>query len=314
MSTTETQKHRPLTLGLVHSLTEREKPIILEFAELKPSTFEIPDVVKAGEQILHVRSEGFMGVVPTSLFSIQKQKPNQGTVGRTRMGYVHSEYELQNPDGSKLPLVIFTTKDYERELKSGALETITTSESIPAEVMSFTEYGAILRYEGLLMELNNTSFSGKSVPVSTVLSVGDVIDVRFKKFRSNGRKIIVEPVIPFPHPSYLNELDRSTINRGDVFLAEVKNIGPMSIRVSIGREVKGNQNSPMSVMCRHPHPAVSQYLSKDIPVQVRINKVTDRRIDGIIVEINRDFVDDAIFEYRQRIAESQAQTESEGRE
>lgn len=300
------KEHRALPLGLVKSLQERKKPIIVEFVRFGRANFEIDGVVAINDPILYIKSDDFVGIVPKSEFSIQKVKPSERLVGKTRLAYVHSEYQLENPDGSKQVLVIFSTREYEQELKQDAIDEIVNSAYVTATVLSFTEYGAMLQYKGLTLELNDGAFSGKSVPARTVLSTGDEIDVVFRKFRNGGRKILVQPRYQFPMPDYMQPRDRATLEKGQVFTAKIRSITPNSVLVSIGRDHSRGQNQPILVSCRPPHPAVAQYLTLDTPVRVKLTKVGDR-MHGSIEEINRDFVDDAIFAYRDLVAQKQAE-------
>lgn len=304
----KTKEHRPLTLGLVRALAKKSSPIYIEYTTVQPATFEIPNLVSAGEDVMVIRSADFMGVVPKSELSFQKSKPDNRLIGQSRGAYLLDEYELENADGSTTNLVILSVKAFEKERKADVLEDLQSSEFVTAQVSGFSEYGAILRYKGLILELNNGSFSGKTVPASTVLSVGDEVDVVFRKFRHGGRTIIVDPLYPFPHPEYMNPVDRSALEVGQVFNAEIRNITPTLISVSIGRDTEGGRNFPMLATCRHPHPAVAQYLSADIPVRVKLTKV-GRHLRASIVDINRDYVDDAIFEYRQMVSDKMAERE-----
>ena len=302
------REHKPLTISVVRALHEQEKPVYLEFEKLEPAGFEIPEIVDYGEPVLYVRAKDFIGIVPNSKFSIQKIKPSKRVVGKTRAAYVYGEFQLTNPDDSTTPLVIFSTKDYQAEKKVDVLNEIESAEFITAKVMSFNTYGTQLLYKGLVLEMNNRSFTNKVVSPDTVLTPGDEIDVKFRKYRNRKQKIIVDPVVAFPVPSYEEALDFDKIEVGKVFNAEIRKLEPTYIIVKIGRDNSEGKFQPILVRCRHPHPVVSQYLAVDIPVRVKIvKKSTGKQLAGSIIDIDRDFVDDNILEYRRAIEERQAQ-------
>lgn len=309
---TNTTERKPISLSLVRSCSEAIKPVFIEFEDLRPANFEIPDLIKAGEEVLYVKARDFIGVVPRSEFAVQKIKPSRKAIGRSKGSFVHSEYELQNPDGSKQTLVVFSTREYEAQFKNKVYDEIESSEFIRAKVVSFTEYGTILIYKGVMVEMNDGSFSDKTVPSRSVLSIGEEVDVRFRKFRNRKQKVIVDPVIPFPKMSYNEPLDKTTIKKGQIFNGEIKKIDSTSVQVVIGRDVTGGRNVGIKAVCRHPHPAISQYLSMDVPVRVKIlsdNNGKSNFFRGSIEDINRDFVDDHIFEYRQKLEEHNASKE-----
>lgn len=294
-------KHKPLELYQVNYLNQMKRPIILNFNSFGYAEFDIPGVVDIGDPILFIESKDFIGIVPKKEFSIQNSKPSESFVGKSRKGFVKSIYDLENNDGSLSKLIIFSTKEYELDIKEDVLNEIENSDILKATVTQFSEYGAILNYKGIILELNDGAFSKKTISTKTIFSIGDTIYVKFKKFRNNKRKILVSPIIPFPKPDYLKELSLEDIDKDKTYNAEIRKLTANKIIVSIGRNDK---NNPINVICKYPLSLLG-YISKDIPVRVKITNSDKKNkiLFGFITDINRDFVDDSIFEYQRLIDE-----------
>lgn len=209
-------------------------------------------------------------------------------------------------DGKMIALL--SGDKFQRSMRDKVLEEIKQADSFTAKVVGFMEYGAILEYKNVKLELSNSTFSfNKDISLDRVFHINDQIQVKFDRLKKNGRVIRVVPITMFPKPEYLEVKDFNHFQVDDIVKGKVVNLTPASVSVMLGydsRKLDPNTNKPQGKMSmivatmEHPEPVLDEMVIENMPVTVQIYKINPYKIYVKLVSVDLDTTEGNYIEYK----------------
>jgi len=144
-------------------------------------------------------------------------------------------------------------------------------EAFNAQIINILKYGAYVEIEGVTGLLKNVDFAEDYTTISEMMSVGDFIQVKMKRFSKNGR-ILFEAVKKYKSPTIMS-ID--SFEKNQVVLGVVRSIKPWGVFVQIAPN--------LDALCSPD--AVE--LEEDMKVSVKITKVIteEKKVRGKILNV-----------------------------
>ena len=268
-------------------------PIIGNISNLDRSPLSVNPFLKKDSKIAVLKTEeDVLAVLPEKEFSSTHNTfPKFKFINKPIRFYVLKIIQLQNNN----IIVVVSKKKYEEEKSRKELDDLKNSSNIKAKVKGFTEYSAILTYKNLQLELFNHDFSeNHDIKTSQVLKVNDLINIKFDRLTKKGRVIRVKPLILFPQRVYEKKKKHSDFKVNDVAPGKIVATTPSGITVMLGIDENDlNKNGKMksrysmiTATMKHPDPVSSEFMTKDVPVTIRITKETPHNFYAELVSIN----------------------------
>ena len=144
-------------------------------------------------------------------------------------------------------------------------------EAFNAQIINILKYGAYVEIEGVTGLLKNVDFAEDYTTIGEMMSVGDFIQVKMKRFSENGR-ILFEAVKKYKSPTIMS-ID--SFEKNQVVLGVVRSIKPWGVFVQIAPN--------LDALCSPD--AVE--LEEDMKVSVKITKVIteEKKVRGKILNV-----------------------------
>lgn len=278
--------------------------ILIQITELGPSKYELPGV-KKGEEVAIINTDGFYGVIPRLEYSAYHNSFKKNVRNKLIKAIIIGKYAAS--DGTKI--IVFSSKQYELQDREDDLQELQEAEFVTGRIIGFNDYSAIVKYKKLHLQLSNADFSDKGdIKIEDVLKINDEIKVVFSKMKKRGRIIKVKPLVPFPKPEYLENINRSELKEGQIVKGKITRTSPKNILILIGKnegvEKNGKivgKNSVILASALHPNPVLDEFMIPGIIVDVELTKITEEFIFCKIVDVNMNIYDDNMLKYNMSI-------------
>lgn len=254
------------------------------------SVGKTPYSIRGKDDAILISEEGIFAYIPSNEYSMYKNfipNPEEvpGLIFKTEVIDKYSD------DGQQV--IVLSLRNTQRKRLNIVLEELKEAEFVPAQIIGFNNFGALLTYKGLVLLMTNASFinGNKPLHISNILEKGDVIDVRFHKIKKRGREIRVLPLVTLPTPSWNKKMDTKDLSLGSVVKGKVYKITPQYIYITIGRSDNG-----MKVGGTAYHPVddmLDSVISEGVEVMVSVTGVAD---NGYVYMTIEDIITDSPFE------------------
>lgn len=145
-------------------------------------------------------------------------------------------------------------------------------EAFQAQIINILKYGAYVEIDGVTGLLKNVDFAEDYTTIEEMMSVGDKITVKLKKFSENGR-LIFEAVNKYKNPTIM---DLDMFEKNQVVLGVVRSIKPWGVFVQIAPN--------LDALCSMPS---TGEIEEDMKVSFKITKVIkeQKKVRGKILKV-----------------------------
>ena len=287
-------------------IPEIGEPITLLTDGVDTSEINIPKTILKGEKFLKIANNyDWTGLIPESEFSAYRNKIKGRYLNKIVKAIVKNK--IVSKSGKKI--ATFSIKDFEYKDREDDLRTLQESDYVLAKVESCEDFQAILSYGKVQnLILTTPSFTHKGgLSVKDFFSPGDLIPIKWDRFKKNGRELRVLPKIEVPESDFEKELDVSSLEVGDELIGKVFSTKSSSVLIAVGK--RPGSNIPQQAYSRH-HPSfdIDDYLVPGMPVRVSIrsinyNKKGDLRLSVSILNVIPDYKEEKRIEYLSEVAD-----------
>lgn len=296
-----------LTIGKVKQAYENNKPVFVKIQKIIRLQNGLGVYIPKGIEVAKVQTEkNFIALIKKEEYELYHNsfpKNDKKKLYRPMQVLVTNIFEV----GGKM-IVLLSGDKYQRSIRENVLKEIESVNSFKAKVVGFMEYGAILEYKNIKLELSNSNFSfNKDISLNRVFHLQDEIEVKFDRLKKNGRIIRVIPTKMFPKPDYLEVKNFEEFQLDDIVKGKIVNTTPATVSVMLGydsRKLDAKTNKPQGRMSMivatmdHPEPVLDEMVVDNMPVTVQIYKINPYKIYVKLVSIDLDTKEGNYMEYK----------------
>jgi len=167
--------------------------------------------------------------------------------------------------------IICSRAEAQRMTKENVMNRLSDGEAFPAQIINILKYGAYVEIEGVTGLLKNTDFAEDYTAIEEMHSIGETIQVKFKKVSENDT-MLFEAVKKYKNPTIMGI---GMFQPNQVVYGVIRSIKPFGIFVQIAPN--------LDALCA---PATEE-LEEDMKVSVKITKVIieENKVRGKIINV-----------------------------